>query len=182
MSTNDDQKRAAAEAAYEYVRPRATIGVGTGSTVNHFIDVLAERRADLAACVSSSTATTERLKKARFDVIDLNSAGPLELYVDGADEVNARLELVKGGGGALTREKVLASAARNFVCLVDPSKRVELLGRAFPLPVEVLDMARSTIARELVKLGGDPALRKDFLTDNGHRILDVRGLDILNPD
>lgn len=173
-------KRQAAEAAFEYVRQGDWLGVGTGSTVNHFIDVLAERRPDLNGCVSSSETTTERLRAAGFDVVELNTTGDLPLYVDGADEANPHLELIKGGGGALTREKVIAGASRRFLCMVDASKRVERLGR-FPLPVEVIPMARSFVARQLVKLGGQPDLREDFTTDNGNVILDVRNLQILNP-
>lgn len=173
-------KRRTAEAAYEYVREGAYLGVGTGSTVNHFIDVLAERRPELSGCVSSSEDTTRRLRAAGFDVVDLNSAGDLPLYVDGADESNDHLELIKGGGGALTREKVIAAASRQFVCIVDASKRVDLLGR-FPLPVEVIPMARSFVARRLVKLGGEPELREGFTSDNGNPILDVHNLEILNP-
>lgn len=180
MNKRDQAKRAAAEAAFAYVREGDFLGVGTGSTVNHFIDVLAERRPTLEGCVSSSEATTARLKQAGFDVVDLNSAGELGVYVDGADEANEHLELIKGGGGALTREKVIAGASRNFVCIVDESKRVDLLGR-FPLPVEVLNMARSSVARQLVKLGGEPELRHGFTTDNGHVILDVHNLRIDNP-
>lgn len=180
MSNQEDSKRAAAEAAYRHVRQGEYLGVGTGSTVNHFIDVLAERKPDLPGCVSSSKATTDRLRKAGFDVVDLNSTGSLLVYVDGADEVNRHLQLIKGGGGALTREKIIASASRKFVCMVDESKRVDLLGH-FPLPVEVIEMARSTVARALVGLGGTPELRSGFVSDNGHPILDVHGLKIVNP-
>ncbi|MES1943400.1 ribose 5-phosphate isomerase [Salinisphaera sp. PC39] len=180
MTDQDTLKRRAAEAAYEYVAEGEYLGVGTGSTVNHFIDVLAERQPELAGCVSSSEATTTRLKAAGLDVVDLNTAGDLPLYVDGADESNDHLELIKGGGGALTREKVIASASRRFVCVVDESKRVGLLGR-FPLPVEVIPMARSFVARRLVKLGGEPELREGFTSDNGNVILDVHNLEILNP-
>jgi len=180
MDKQDKSKRAAAEAAYDHVREGEYLGVGTGSTVNHFIDVLAERQPELKGCVSSSRASTERLEAAGFDVIDLNSAGELGVYIDGADEANAHFELIKGGGGALTREKVIAGASRSFVCMVDDSKRVDLLGR-FPLPVEVIEMARSSVARALVKLGGEPELRTGFTTDNGHPILDVHNLDIMNP-
>lgn len=180
MSKQDDLKRAAAEAAFDYVREGEYLGVGTGSTVNHFIDVLAERAPAIPGCVSSSRATTEKLRAAGFDVVDLNSAGTLDVYVDGADEANAHLELIKGGGGALTREKIIAGAARTFVCMVDASKRVDLLGR-FPLPVEVIEMARSSVARSLVRLGGEPELRSGFISDNGHPILDVHNLEILNP-
>jgi len=180
MSKQDELKRAAAEAAYEYVREGEYLGVGTGSTVNHFIDVLGERRPEIPGCVSSSKATTERLRAAGFDVVDLNSSGALGVYIDGADEANEHMELIKGGGGALTREKIIAGAARTFVCMVDESKQVDLLGR-FPLPVEVIEMARSSVARALVKLGGEPELRTGFITDNGHPILDVYNLDIMNP-
>lgn len=173
-------KRQAAEAAFEYVREDEWLGVGTGSTVNHFIDVLAERRPSLRGCVSSSEATSNKLRAAGFEVVDLNTAGDLPLYVDGADEANEHLELIKGGGGALTREKIIAGASRRFVCVVDESKRVDLLGR-FPLPVEVIPMARSFVARRLVKLGGEPELRAGFTTDNGNPILDVHNLEILNP-
>ena len=180
MSKQDELKRAAAEAAYAYVNDNEYLGVGTGSTVNHFIDVLAERKPDIPGCVSSSKASTERLRAAGFDVVDLNSAGELGVYVDGADEANSHLELIKGGGGALTREKIIAGASRTFVCMVDGSKRVDLLGR-FPLPVEVIEMGRSSVARALVKLGGEPELRHGFVSDNGHPILDVYNLEILNP-
>lgn len=180
MADQDTLKRQAAEAAYGYVREGEWLGVGAGSTVNHFIDVLAERRPELAGCVSSSEATTARLKAAGFEVVELNTAGDLPLYVDGADEANDHLELIKGGGGALTREKVIAGASRRFVCMVDESKRVDLLGR-FPLPVEVIPMARSFVARRLVKLGGEPELREGFTSDNGNPILDVHNLEILNP-
>ena len=180
MGKQDDLKRAAAEAAYEYVNDGEYLGVGTGSTVNHFIDVLAERKPDIPGCVSSSKASTERLRAAGFDVIDLNSAGELGVYIDGADETNEHLELIKGGGGALTREKIIASASRTFICMVDGSKQVDLLGR-FPLPVEVIEMGRSSVARALVKLGGEPELRNGFVSDNGNPILDVYNLDIMNP-
>lgn len=176
----DALKRQAAETAYQHVREGEWLGVGTGSTVNHFIDVLAERQPSLQGCVSSSEATTERLKAAGFEVVELNTAGDLPLYVDGADEVNAHLELIKGGGGALTREKIIAGASRHFICMVDESKQVELLGR-FPLPVEVIPMARSFVARQLVKMGGEPELRENFTTDNGNPVLDVHNLEILNP-
>ncbi|ERJ20827.1 Ribose-5-phosphate isomerase A protein [Salinisphaera shabanensis E1L3A] len=180
MGKQDDLKRAAAEAAYEYVNDGEYLGVGTGSTVNHFIDVLAERKPYIPGCVSSSKASTERLRTAGFDVIDLNSAGELGVYIDGADETNEHLELIKGGGGALTREKIIASASRTFICMVDGSKQVDLLGR-FPLPVEVIEMGRSSVARALVKLGGEPELRNGFVSDNGNPILDVYNLEIMNP-
>lgn len=175
--SQDLAKRKAAEAALKYVVPGDMLGVGTGSTVNHFIDLLAEHHIDIAAAVSSSEASTARLQKHGFKVVDLNSAGPLAVYVDGADEANHRLELIKGGGAALTREKIIAGASKLFVCIADESKLVDVLG-AFPLPVEVLPMARSFVARELVKLGGEPVLRANVITDNGNPIIDVRGLSI----
>lgn len=178
---NQEQaKRAAAEAALKYVEPGAVLGVGTGSTVNHFIQLLAERRIEVSQAVSSSEASTTLLEQAGIEVIDLNSAGNLSLYVDGADESNRHLQLIKGGGGALTREKIIAAASRKFVCIADESKLVTALGK-FPLPVEVLPMARSYVARQLVALGGSPELRVGFTTDNGNPILDVHGLTIERP-
>ncbi|MGH8506670.1 MAG: ribose-5-phosphate isomerase RpiA [Stenotrophobium sp.] len=173
-------KKLAAEAALKHVVPGEVLGVGTGSTVNFFIDALAALRRDIPGAVSSSNASSERLKKIGIDVLELNSTGPLSLYVDGADEVDPHLRLIKGGGGALTREKIVAAASRKFVCVVDASKQVQVLGR-FPLPVEVIPMARSYVARELVKLGGNPELRIGFTTDNGNAILDVHGLSIVDP-
>ncbi|MGH8539333.1 MAG: ribose-5-phosphate isomerase RpiA [Stenotrophobium sp.] len=178
--SQDQAKRAAAEAALKYVVRGEVLGVGTGSTVNFFIDALAAMRNEIPGAVSSSNASTERLKKAGIPVMDLNMTGTLSLYVDGADEADPRLHLIKGGGGALTREKIVAAASRKFVCVVDESKLVKVLGN-FPLPVEVIPMARSYVARELVKLGGDPELRTGFTTDNGNVILDVRGLSIVDP-
>jgi len=178
--SSEAMKRAAAEAALQYVEFGSTLGVGTGSTANHFIDLLAERRIDIEAAVPSSEATAERLKRHRIPLTDLNSAGTLGLYVDGADEANRALVLIKGGGGALTREKVIAAASRKFVCIADASKLVDVLGE-FPLPVEVIPMARSYVARELVKLGGDPELREGFTSDNGNPILDVYNLRIGEP-
>ena len=177
--SQDDLKRMAAEAAIKYV-DGGVIGVGTGSTVNHFIDLLADIKGKIDGAVSSSEASTERMKKHGITVIDLNAAGELELYVDGADESNRHLHLIKGGGGALTREKVVAGASRRFVCIADGSKLVDVLG-AFPLPVEVIPMARSFVARELVKLGGTPVWRENFVTDNGNIILDVHNLRIMEP-
>ncbi len=178
---NQDQaKRAAAEAALKYVQSGELLGVGTGSTVNHFIALLAERKLEIPGAVSSSEASTEKLKAARIPVIDLNDAGTLSIYVDGADEADNHLHLIKGGGGALTREKIIAAASRKFVCIADESKLVSVLGK-FPLPVEVIPMARSYVARELVRLGGRPALRENFTTDNGNVILDVSGLSIVDP-
>ena len=176
----DDKKRRAAEAALEFLKDGMTVGVGTGSTVNHFIAALAGWRNRIAAAVSSSEASTRLLKAAGIDVLDLNSAGSLELYVDGADEATRHLQLIKGGGGALTREKIVAEASRRFVCIVDDSKLVDVLGR-FPLPVEVVPMARSLVARQLVKLGGQPVWREGLVTDNGNIILDVHNLEILDP-
>jgi ribose 5-phosphate isomerase A len=175
----DDLKKQAAEAALDYVEG-GVIGVGTGSTVNHFIDALAGIKGRIEGAVSSSEVSTERLKRHGIPVFDLNAVGELALYVDGADEANGRLELIKGGGGALTREKIVAAASRKFVCIADESKLVEVLGR-FPLPVEVIPMARSYVARELVRLGGTPVWREGFVTDNGNLILDVQNLEITDP-
>lgn len=176
----DQAKQAVARAALKYVVQGEVLGVGTGSTVNHFIDALATARLDIPGAVSSSEATSERLRAAGIEVLELNSTGPLSVYIDGADEANGHLQLIKGGGGALTREKIVADAARRFVCIADASKKVELLGK-FPLPVEVIPMARSQVARHLVGLGGQPRLREGFTTDNGNVILDVAGLKILDP-
>lgn len=175
----DRRKQIAAEAALEYIHDGMTIGVGTGSTVNFFIDGLAARKLRIKA-VSSSEASTSRLKKHGFDVLDLNSTGNLDIYVDGADETDDHLRLIKGGGGALTREKIVAAASLRFVCIVDETKLVKVLGK-FPLPVEVIPMARSYVARQLVKLGGQPILRVGFTTDNGNPILDVHNLNITDP-
>ena len=175
--SQDDAKRRAAEAAIEHVNGGDVLGVGTGSTVNIFIDLLAEKRIRLEATVSSSDASSERLERHGYKVVDLNSAGTLDLYIDGADEADPHLRLIKGGGGALTREKIVAEASRRFVCIVDESKCVKRLGD-FPLPIEVIPMARSYVARELVKLGGQPKLRSGFITDNGNEILDIHGLRI----
>jgi ribose 5-phosphate isomerase A len=178
--SQDEAKRRAAEAAAQLIEPDGTIGVGTGSTVNLFIDALVALKRRVAGAVSSSNATTERLRAAGIRVLELNDTGDLELYVDGADEATAHRQLVKGGGGALTREKIIAAAARRFVCVVDESKMVDVLGR-FPVPVEVIPMARSYVARQLVKLGGQPVLREGFVTDNGNQILDVRNLRVTDP-
>ncbi len=176
--TPEDKKRAAAEAAVEYVKPNIIIGVGTGSTVNYFIDLLAAKMADqISAAVSSSEASSERLSAHGIRVVDLNEVGKLDLYVDGADESNTRLQLIKGGGGALMREKIVAAASREFICIADDSKLVSTLGD-FPLPVEVIPMARELVAGELRALGGEPRQRADFITDNGNQILDVHGLKI----
>lgn len=175
----DEMKRAAARAAIEHV-PAGIIGVGTGSTANYFIDELAHIKGRIEGAVASSVATAERLKKHGIRVLDLNEVGELEVYVDGADEITRHMAMIKGGGGALTREKIVAACARKFVCIVDQSKLVDVLGR-FPLPVEVIPMARSYVARQLVKLGGSPVLRAGFTTDNGNVILDVHNLNILDP-
>ena len=176
----DARKRAVAEAALEFVIPGELVGVGTGSTANAFVDALAAVRGRIDGAVASSEATAARLAGHGIRVVDLNSAGELPVYVDGADEATRHRHLVKGGGGALTREKIVAAAARTFVCVVDDSKIVDRLGR-FPLPVEVIPMARSLVARALVRLGGRPERREGFVTDNGNEILDVHGLDILDP-
>lgn len=173
-------KQRAAEAALAWLRDGAVVGVGTGSTVNFFIDALAARRDRLAGAVSSSEASTRRLAAHGIPVLDLNEAGEFEVYVDGADEATRDLHLVKGGGGALTREKIVAAAARRFVCIVDEKKLVERLG-AFPLPVEVIPMARNLVARQLRRFGGEPRWREGVVTDNGNHILDVHGLAIADP-
>lgn len=177
---NEEAKRRAARAAMKYVEPGMIVGVGTGSTVAHFIDALAERRADIEATVSSSEQSTRLLKERGIAVRELNETGELALYVDGADECDPNNCLIKGGGAALTREKIIAAASRQFVCIIDPGKRVDVLGK-FPLPVEVIPMARSLVARALVKLGGNPVWRDGVTTDNGNWILDVHGLRISDP-
>ena len=178
--TQDEMKKAAAEAALEYVESGMVVGIGTGSTANHFIDLLASVKHKIDGTVASSVASEERLKSHGIPVMDLNNAGQLSLYVDGADESDKHLNLIKGGGGALTREKIVAGASDKFICIADDTKLVDVLG-SFPLPVEVIPMARSYIAREIVNMGGQPELREGFTTDNGNIILDVRGLDILEP-
>ena len=175
-----EHKQAAARAAVEYVSAGDVVGVGTGSTADYFIEALGEIRGRIEGAVASSEATRARLEALSIPVIELNAVGDVPLYVDGADEANPRLELIKGGGGALTREKIIAQAAASFICIVDASKEVETLG-AFPLPVEVIPMARSLVARELVRLGGVPEWRDGFTTDNGNAILNVRGLDFTQP-
>lgn len=174
------KKKAAATAAIEYVQDGMVVGVGTGSTANHFIDALARIKSRIDGAVASSAATEARLRQAGIRVLDLNAAGGLPLYVDGADEATRHRQLIKGGGGALTREKIVAAASEKFVCIADDSKLVGILGK-FPLPVEVVPMARSYVARQLVKRGGQPVLREGFVTDNGNVILDVRNLEILDP-
>ncbi|RUO42530.1 ribose-5-phosphate isomerase RpiA [Idiomarina aquatica] len=180
MTSSDEMKKAAAEAAMEYVQEGSIVGVGTGSTVNFFIDALAAKKDDIEGAVSSSEASTERLKKHGIPVFDLNSAGPVPVYIDGADEINEFGQMIKGGGAALTREKIIAAVADQYVCIADDSKMVPILGR-FPLPVEVIPMARSYVAREIVKLGGDPVWRQGVTTDNGNWILDVHNLEIMKP-
>ena len=176
----DELKKQVAEAAIEHVEMGTVIGVGTGSTANFFIDALARIKGKIDGTVASSIASADRLKAHGIPVLDLNAAGELSVYVDGADETNEQLHLIKGGGGALTREKIVAAASHKFVCICDDSKLVKILGN-FPLPVEVIPMAQSYVARELVKLGGQPALRQGFTTDNGNIILDVKGLEIMEP-
>ena len=178
--SNEEGKRRAARAAMRFVEPGMIVGVGTGSTVAYFIDALAERRGDIEAAVSSSEQSTRLLKERGIPVYDLNASGELALYVDGADECDPEQCLIKGGGAALTREKILAAASKKFVCIIDPSKRVEVLGK-FPLPVEVIPMARSHVARQLVLLGGQPVWRDGVTTDNGNWILDVHNLRITDP-
>jgi ribose 5-phosphate isomerase A len=180
MSSAVDGKLAAARAALRFLEDDTIIGVGTGSTVNHFIDELVHWRGRLRGAVSSSEATSARLKAAGIEVLDLNRTGDLDLYVDGADETDRHRRLIKGGGGALTREKIVAAASRRFVCIVDESKVVDVLGR-FPLPIEVIPMARSYVGRQLMKLGGQPVWRESAITDNGNQILDLHGLRILDP-
>ena len=178
--TQDEMKKAAAKAALDYVETDTIIGIGTGSTANHFIDLLAGIKGRIEGAVASSVASAERLKKHGIPVFDLNAVGDLSLYVDGADESSHHLHLIKGGGGALTREKIVAAASKMFVCIADETKLVDVLGK-FPLPVEVIPMARSYVARQIVKLGGQPVLREGFTTDNGNVILDVHNLKIMNP-
>lgn len=173
-------KKACAVAALEYVKPDSVIGVGTGSTVNYFIDALAEHKTPIAGAVASSIETASRLEKHNIEVLDLNMTGDLALYIDGADETNKSLQLIKGGGGALTREKIIASASKQFICIVDQSKQVDVLG-SFPLPIEVIPMARSFVAREIVKLDADPEYREASKTDNGNIILDCYGFSITDP-
>ncbi len=180
MKTQDEMKQAAVQAALKYVQEYSIIGVGTGSTVDYFINALAAIRHKIEGAVASSNATEARLKAAGIRVFDLNTADPVLLYVDGADEANHYKQLIKGGGGALTREKILAAVAKTFVCMIDETKYVDVLG-TFPLAIEVIPMARSYVGRELVKLGGDPVYREGFVTDNGNIILDVQYLPLLEP-
>ena len=176
----DAAKKAAAEAALDYIEAGVIVGVGTGSTANFFIDALARIKHKIDGTVASSDASAERLKRHGIPVLDLNSANEVAVYVDGADEATKYLHLIKGGGGALTREKIVAAASKKFVCIADESKLVDVLGK-FPLPIEVIPMARSYVAREMVKLGGSPVYRQGFKTDNGNVILDVHGLTIMEP-
>ena len=176
----DDLKRLVGKAALDFVQPDSIIGVGTGSTVNCFIDALLQSGIQIEAAVSSSEATTSLLQAGGIRVVDLNQTGGLDVYIDGADEFDAHRRLVKGGGGALTREKIVAAASRKFVCIADESKQVNVLG-AFPLPVEVIPLARSLVARKLVALGGQPEWREGFTTDNGNWILDVHNMDLVDP-
>lgn len=173
-------KKAAGWAALQYVKKDTIVGVGTGSTVNHFIDALATMKDDIEGAVSSSEASTKKLIELGIEVFDLNSVDMIDVYVDGADEINDRMDMIKGGGAALTREKIVAAVAKQFICIVDNTKQVSILGE-FPLPVEVIPMARSYVARELVKLGGDPVYRQGVVTDNGNVILDVYNMQILDP-
>jgi ribose 5-phosphate isomerase A len=176
----NEKKRQAALAALDYISDGMHLGVGTGSTVNLFIDALPDVRSKIETVVASSEATRERLEKHGFEVSELSETGDLDLYVDGADEANKHFHLIKGGGGALTREKIIAAASRKFVCIIDESKFVGALGK-FPLPVEVIPMARSYVSRQLIKARAQPVFREGFLTDNGNEILDVHGLNITNP-
>lgn len=173
-------KKAAANAAIEYIKDGMVVGVGSGSTVNYFIDALSAVKQKIEAAVASSIVTTNKLKALSIPVIDLNSAGEVNLYVDGADEINPAKQMIKGGGGALTREKIIATVAKKFVCIADETKWVDLLG-GFPLAVEVIPMARSYTARQIVLLGGDPVYREGFVTDNGNVILDIFNLKLLEP-
>jgi ribose 5-phosphate isomerase A len=178
--TQDEAKQLAAVAALAHVRDDMMVGVGTGSTVNLFIDALASANLALRGAISSSEASTARLRKHGIEVVDLNSADAPDVYIDGADEADSHLRLIKGGGGALTREKIVAAASTRFICIVDESKVVDVLGR-FPLPVEVIPMARSYIARQMIRLGGTPVWREGFITDNGNHILDVHNFRIVDP-
>ncbi|MCO7256185.1 ribose-5-phosphate isomerase RpiA [Dickeya oryzae] len=175
--TQDELKKAVGWAALDYVRPGTIVGVGTGSTAAHFIDALGSIKHQIEGAVSSSDASTARLKSLGIPVFDCNDVDVLDVYVDGADEINPHMQMIKGGGAALTREKIVAAIARQFVCIVDASKQVDVLGR-FPLPVEVIPMARAYVARELVKLGGQPVYRDGVITDNGNIILDVHNMDL----
>jgi ribose 5-phosphate isomerase A len=178
--SQDDKKKAVARAALDYIRAGDVVGVGTGSTANHFIDALADIKSKLDGTVASSEATAERLKSHGIQVLDLNAVDSVEIYIDGADESTRHRHLIKGGGGALTREKIVAAVAKQFVCIVDDSKLVDRLGE-FPLPVEVVPLARSYVARQIRGIGGIPSWREGFVTDNGNVILDVGNFDITDP-
>ena len=178
--TQNEQKREVAQAAIQHIPIGSIVGVGTGSTANYFIDELAKVKHKIDGAVASSDDTAQRLKSHHIQVLELNSVSEIPVYVDGADEITEHLHMIKGGGGALTREKIVAATAKKFICVADQSKLVSVLGE-FPLPIEVIPMARSYVARELVRLGGHPVLREEFTTDNGNIILDVHGLKILNP-
>lgn len=178
--TQDEMKRNAARAALAYIPANSIVGVGTGSTVNHFIDALGEIKEQIAGAVSSSEQSTTRLKALGIPVLDLNSVAHFSVYIDGADEINPQRHMIKGGGAALTREKIVAAVAETFICIVDSSKQVEVLGK-FPLPVEVIPMASAYVSRELAKLGGRPVLRENVITDNGNLIIDVHDLQITDP-
>ncbi|WP_426369766.1 ribose-5-phosphate isomerase RpiA [Pseudocolwellia sp. HL-MZ7] len=178
--TQDEMKKSAAIKALDFIKDDTIVGVGTGSTVNHFIDALGTIKDRIIGAVSSSEDSTRRLEALGIEVFDLNNVDGIDVYVDGADEINAHMHMIKGGGAALTREKIVAAVAKTFVCIADSSKQVKLLG-AFPLPVEVIPMARSYVAREIVKLGGDPVYRTGVITDNGNVILDVHNFKILDP-
>lgn len=181
VMTQDEMKQAVAKAAIEYVEAGTIVGVGTGSTANFFIDELAKIKGKIEGTVASSEASAERLKGHGIEVFDLNSVSEIAVYVDGADESNKYLHLIKGGGGALTREKIVAAASKKFICIADESKLVDVMGK-FPLPIEVIPMARSFVAREIIKkIGGEPVLREGFTTDNGNIILDVHNLEIMEP-
>ncbi len=176
--SQDAQKRAAAEAALDYIED-GVVGVGTGSTINYFIDALAGIKHKIDGAVASSVATEQRLREHNIPVLQLNSVGEVPVYIDGADEATRHRQLTKGGGGALTREKIVAAASQHFVCIIDASKLCDTLGR-FPIPVEVIPMAQSYVGRQLAKLGGQPQLRTDFVTDNGNIIIDIHNLEILD--
>jgi ribose 5-phosphate isomerase A len=180
IMTQDELKKAVGWAALQYVQPGTIVGVGTGSTAAHFIDALGTIKDRIEGAVSSSEASTAKLTRLGIPVFDLNDVDSLGVYVDGADEINGQMQMIKGGGAALTREKIIASVAKTFVCIADASKEVAILG-GFPLPVEVIPMARSAVARQLVKLGGRPEYRQGVITDNGNAILDVHGMEILDP-
>ncbi len=181
MKTQDQMKAACATAALDYIEDEMMVGVGTGSTVDHFIAALSVIKHRIAGTLASSQRTAEKLKASGFVVYDLNAVDQVDIYIDGADEINAHLQMIKGGGGAHTREKILAKVAKRFICIADETKQVKLLGKDFPVAVEVMPMARSYAGRELVRLGGHPVYREDFVTDNGNIILDVYGLDLLEP-